>query len=104
GRGGGLGGVEVRGAEAAAEVEALDGQAFTAELFDEAAHLPKGGFEGGEVGDLAADVAGHRDGADVGVVAGLGVEAGGLGEGDAELVLRLAGGDLGVAAGGDVGV
>ena len=35
---------------------------------------------------------------------GLGVEGAGAGDGDAELVLGLAGGDLGVAAGVDVGV
>jgi hypothetical protein len=49
-------------------------------------------------------VAGDADGPDAGHVRGVGVEPLGLGERDAELVLRLAGGDLGVTAGLDVGV
>ena len=43
-------------------------------------------------------------GRSAGHVGGLGVEPLGLGQGDAELVLGLAGGDLGVAAGLDVGI
>jgi hypothetical protein len=64
--------------------------------------LVKACAHGGQVGDLAADVAGHADRIEIGVVAGVGVEARGLGERDAELVLGLAGGDLGVTAGRDV--
>ena len=68
------------------------------------AHQPEGVAERLQVGDLAADVhvdAGHGDARQI---AGRGVELACLAVGNAELVLRLAGGDLGVRPGVDVRV
>ena len=96
--------VEIGHAQAAAQVEALDGKALAADALDQAAHLAEGLFHGGQVGDLAADVAGDADGSDARQVGGRGVEPLGFGERDAELVVRLAGGDLGMTAGRDVGI
>ena len=68
------------------------------------AHQREGVAEGREVGDLAADVHVDAGDGDAGQLGGLGVEARGVLEGHAELVLGLAGGDLGVRLGVDIGV
>ena len=68
------------------------------------AHQREGVAEGREVGDLAADVHVDAGDGDAGQLGGLGVEARGVLEGHAELVLGLAGRDLGVRLGVDVGV
>ena len=91
-------------AEAAAEVEAADGVAVGAERLRQLGDLGEGGLVGGEVGQLAADVHVDADHFDAREPRRLGVDGAGAGEGDAELVLGLAGGDLGVGAGVDVGV
>ena len=91
--------VEIGHAQAAPQVQPLDVQALAAQAAHQARHLLEGLGHGRKVGDLAADVAGHAHGLQPGAVRRHGVEPLGLGEGDAELVLRLARGDLGVTAG-----
>ncbi len=102
----GAGGVAcvVIGGEATAEVEGVDGEAFGAEFGD---HV-EDGFDGLDVGFWGGD-----GGAEVEVDGGegevfffveLAEEGFGVGEVDAELGAGLTGGDVGVAAGFDVGV
>ena len=57
-----------------------------------------------EIGDLAADMHVHAARLDIGQLAREPVKGRGLGEGHAELVLRLAGRDLVVGLGVDVGI
>ena len=67
-------------------------------------HDGEGAVEGPEIGDLRADMhvdAGHRD---AGQGRRLGIDVAGAPDRDAELVLGLAGRDLGVGAGIDVGI
>ena len=60
--------------------------------------------EGAEVGDLAADMHVHAARVDAGQRAGKAIERKRLGEGDAEFVLGLAGRDLVMGLGVDIGV
>ena len=75
-----------------------------AQIFDEPAHLGKGLAHRRQVGDLAANVTGHARRMDRGQGFSLGIEPQGLGKGDPELVFRLAGRNLGVAPGADIGI
>src|SRR5690606_5960802 len=96
-------GVLVDDADAAADGEVGDAILFL-QLGDEGGNLGDGLDEGGEGGELRADVHLHALDGDVGILGGGGIGGGGVFEGDAELVLGLAGGDLGVGLGIDVGV
>ncbi len=67
-------------------------------------HQLEGLLEGLDVGDLAADMhvdAGHIE---AGQGRGAGIDLRGAGEGNAEFIVGLAGGDLGMGLGIDIGI
>ena len=74
------------------------------QLLGQLAHQPERIAERLQIGDLAADVHVNAADHDAGQLAGLGIELARLAIRNAELVLRLAGGDLGVRLGVDVGI
>ena len=96
--------VAVTDAEAAAQVDVVEVDAFAGELVDQAEDLAGGFGHRGRVEELGADVAVDARDLDGGHPGGLAVEVEGLGEGHAELVAAQAGGDVGVGVGVDVGV
>ena len=95
--------VEVGHAKAAAEIQPLDAEAFAAQL-DQPAHLHEGGLQRGEIGDLAADMAGDADRANASHVRSVGVKSLRLSHRHAKLVLGLARRDFCVTAGFNVGI
>ena len=89
-------------AEPAAEIDMLDVVAVGAQRLHEIGKNPERGFHLGEIGDLAADMhvgAGHLDARQLGRA---GIDLARPRDRNAELVLGLAGGDLGMGAGIDV--
>ena len=103
-----VGGVEVGAAvldaEATAGVEVLDVDAVGAEVFDERAHALDGLGEGRRVADLRADVHADAGGRDAGELRGAAIDFAGPLDGNTELVLAQAGGDVRVSLGEDVWV
>ena len=96
--------VAIGNAEAAAEIDMVDDMAIGPEVPDKAHEALDRGIVGFESGDLAADMhvdAGDQDARQLG---GAGIDGAGLGDRNAELVLGLAGGDLLVGLGVDVGI
>ena len=91
-------------AEAAAGVDMGDRMTVGAERDGDLGQPLVGGIERGKVGDLAADVGGDALDADSRQARRLGVNRPRAVGGYPELVLGLAGGDLGVGARVDVGV
>ena len=89
-------------AEPAAEIDMLDAVAVGAQRLHEIGKNPERGFHLGKIGDLAADMhvgAGHLDARQL---CRAGIDLARPQNRNAELVLGLAGGDLGVGAGIDV--
>ena len=91
-------------AEAAAEIDMLDVMAVGAQRAHEVGEQREGVVERLQIGDLAADV--HVDAGDAHALqlAGMRIDVARAADRDAELVLRLAGRDLGVGPGVDVGI
>ena len=97
--------VEVIGdAEAAAEIDVADGVAVGAQGLHELGEDAERGLHGAEIGDLAADMDVDAGDLDALHLRRAGVDLAGVLQRNAELVLRLAGRDLGVRAGIDVRV
>jgi hypothetical protein len=78
--------------------------AVGAQHLHEFGQQPEGGFQRPQIGDLAADM--HVDAGDLDArqLCRAGIDRAGAGQRDAELVLGLAGRDLGVRPGIDVGI
>ena len=94
GQGGRVVGAGVGNAEATTEIDVMEGVPLRHQLTGEAGEQPRRMVEGCEIGDLAADMhvdAGDREARQARRV---GVDGAGAGQRDAELVLRLARGDL----------
>ena len=87
--------VPVDDPQTAAEINACDLHTFAAQVLDECAHTTEGVAVRLQLGDLAADVDGHTDRSHPRQRPGLAKEVRCGGVGDTELVLGLAGGDLG---------
>ena len=102
GAGGGRFFVPVADAEAAAQVDVVELDAFAAELVHQAEDLLGGFGHGGRVEELGADVAVDAGDLDARQRGGLAVQVEGLVEGHAELVAAQAGGDVRVGVGIDV--
>ena len=94
--------VAIRNAEAAAEIDVLDGMAVGAQRAHEVGQQREGVVERLQLGDLAADM--HVDAVDPHArqLRRMGIDLAGAADRNAELVLRLAGRDLGVGPGVDV--
>ncbi len=92
----------IRDAETAAEVDVADGMAVGAQAAHEVGDEREGIVERREIGDLAADM--HVDAGDLEPrqLGGVVIDLAGATDRDAELVLGLAGRDLGVGLGVDV--
>ena len=91
-------------AEAATEIDMGDVVAVGAQRLHEFGEDAERGFHAREIGDLAADMhvgAGHLDTRQPG---GARIDLAGVRDRNAELVLGLAGGDLGMRAGIDIGI
>ena len=78
--------------------------ALGAQAAGQVGDLEIGLFEGLKLGQLAADVHVDADDLQAGQAGGLGIDLGRAGDRDAELVFLLAGGDLLMGPGVDVGV
>ncbi len=91
-------------AEPAAEIDMRDIVAVGAQRPHEFGQNPERGFHLGQISDLAADMhvgAGHFDS---GQLRRAGIDRAGARDRNAELVFGLAGGDLGMGAGVDIGI
>ena len=106
GEGGGRRGrlVTIRNAEAAAAVHDRDRQASARSVRTRSASRSNARAVRGERQDLTADMCRQPDRLDARQVGGAAIQPGGIGVGDAELVPRAAGADLGMGAGIDIGV
>ncbi len=91
-------------ADPAPEVEPLDDEAAPAQLQREVDKAPEGRHEGCQLRQLRADVDGKPDRLQARQARRAAIGVGCMREVDAELVLLLAGGDLGVGARIDVGI
>ena len=91
-------------AEAAAEIDEVDGEAVGPELVDELLEQRESVAEGSKVGDLAADMHMHAARIDAGKCRGKTIKRKRLAVGNAEFVLGLAGGDLVMGLRVDVGI
>ena len=108
GIGGGIGRrivvLAIGNAEAAAEVDMRDGVAVAAQRAHEIGQQREGIVERLHLDDLAADVHVDAGNAQALQLGGARIDLAGAADRDAELVLRLAGRDLGVGLGIDVGI
>ena len=91
--------VAVAHPEATTEVQVANADAFAGQAVDQPEQALEGVEEGLQLGQLRADVAVDADHLQVVKLGGAGVDRLGLVDGDAELVLFQAGGDIGVGLG-----